>query len=313
MQFVSKKVIAFNILLLHCSIFFGCFNQGQQMICNDNLLIIGANGDGKLKNSLRKTNKFFSKKLSINKNDFLLRLDKGLLTEIDIQKILLKALWRDEKADQIIVECYKRYYNQNEEISLNNFFGDNQSILNAKEIRLHISFFCSSITFKEIKDIKKLSLKNLISKELNSFQKGIHCALQVGALCGDVILVQTISNKIINIFDEMSALASSSQQNYISGENYMQNQHLADQMYALKELNFFEKKIENTKLLLLELMYLNKKEMFQALVDANPLKLKNSSEWTTIVKYFQNDYIKSIDKNVKKEKYIQILEQRLNQ
>ena len=313
MQLISKKVIAFNILLLHCSISFGCFNQGEQKICDDNLLIIAAYSDGKFKNGLQKTNKFFYRELSIKNNDFLLWLDKERLTEIDIQKILLGALWRDNKIDQKIVEHYKIYYNQKEKISLKNFFGDNKFILEDKNIKCGLSPLKSSITFDEIKDSRKLLLDNGIFKEFNSLQKDIKKALQVGAFCGDVILVQSISKKIINIFDAMSALSNSPCENYAIGQLYNFDQHLNDQRHAYKELTFFDCSIESTKLLLLKLMYLNKKEMFQALVDANPFNLKvfNTkaiNEWTYIVKCFQNDNIKTIDKNVNKAEYIQILE-----
>jgi len=326
MQFISKKVIAFNMLLLNFSISFGCFNQDEQMACKKGLLIVGVNSDGKVKNLLQKTDKFFYEELSINNNDSLLRLNTRSLAEVDIQKILLRALWRDNETDQSIVERYKEYYNKDEKISLKNFFGDNKFILEDRNIKWGLSLFGSSITFAKIKEIKTLLLNYEVFKELNSFKtSNIHQMLQVGALCGDVILVQTISKKILNMFNKISDFIAENidNTNYTTqrdGRYYVSLE--TNRMHALRdafeELNIFENNsIESTKLLLLKLMYLNKKEMFQALVDANPLKLTNSrkwakfSDWTTIIEYFQDGRIDTIDNNVNKAEYIEILKEQL--
>ena len=318
MQLISKKVIAFNLLLLHCSISFGCSNQNYQVgICDDNFIKIVNLGGGAVRNLLQKTNNELNKKLSINNNDFLLRLNEKLLTEVDIQKILLNALWRDSETDQKIVERYKIYYNQKEKISLKNFFGNNEFILKDKNVKLGFSLLSSSITFARIRNSKQLLLDNGIFKELNSFKtSNIHQELQVGALCGDVILVQTISKQIFNMFDKISDFIAENNDdtNYTTQRNglycvSLEKDRMDNLRDASAELCSFESNsIDSTKLLLLKLMYLNKKEIFQVLVDTNPLKIKNSSGWTTIVEYFQDDNIKTIDKNVNKAEYIQILE-----
>ena len=238
MQFVSKKVIAFNMLLLNFSISFGCSNQGNQILSDDNFLTIGANGNGKVKNTLRRVNKFIAARLSINNNDFLLSADLSLISTLDKETILLKALYEKN----ILVE--KRF-----EKTINEFqiqvCSEVESIIKItnNEVLLPIKF-----SLEEMKEV----LQNNVSFDAFSF----HSLLQKMILYGDFKTVENISSNIKPVFcNKMSSNA-------------------CEKSAKIYNVNLLKGYIM-TRIFLEEAMRRNQIEVFRIIAETDPFCLAN--------------------------------------